>query len=167
MLFRSSYLLTQSVLIIAGNIRLLPITGVTLPFMSYGGSSLLVSYIAFAILIIIEKESSQYLNESPKPYRIIAAFFSFCLLAIAFTLGWWGFLHANDLQLRNDNARNLISNLYVKRGDILDRNNEVLVQSIGETGKLQRFYSHPPLSNTIGFFHQKYGTSGIENSYDG
>ena len=162
----TSYLLTQSVLIIAGNIRLLPITGVTLPFMSYGGSSLLVSYIAFAILIIIEKETSPHVIEPQKPYRIIAAFFSFCLVAIAFTLGWWGFVHANDLQLRNDNARNLISSLYVKRGDILDRNNEVLVQSTGEPGKLQRIYNQPPLSNTIGFFHQKYGTSGIESSFD-
>ena len=31
-------LVAQSVLIIGGNLRLLPLTGVTLPFVSYGGT---------------------------------------------------------------------------------------------------------------------------------
>ena len=47
----TAYLVAQSVLIIGGNLRLLPLTGVTLPFVSYGGSSLLFSSFAVGVLL--------------------------------------------------------------------------------------------------------------------
>ncbi len=40
----------QAVLIIAGVIRLLPVTGITLPFMSYGGSSLVANLVMITLL---------------------------------------------------------------------------------------------------------------------
>jgi peptidoglycan glycosyltransferase len=46
----------QAVLIIAGILRLFPITGVTLPFMSYGGSSLLASAVVVALLTRVSHE---------------------------------------------------------------------------------------------------------------
>lgn len=45
--------LIQSFLNIAGIISLAPLTGVTLPFISYGGSSILASYISIAIVVKI------------------------------------------------------------------------------------------------------------------
>jgi cell division protein FtsW (lipid II flippase) len=43
----------QSLLIMAGTLKLIPLTGVTLPFVSYGGSSLLTSMIMIGLLMHI------------------------------------------------------------------------------------------------------------------
>ncbi len=46
----------QTILIIGGTLRVLPLTGITLPFISYGGSSLLTNYLIVGLLLRVSME---------------------------------------------------------------------------------------------------------------
>lgn len=41
----------QTLIIIGGNLRIIPLTGITLPFLSYGGSSILINFIIVGLLM--------------------------------------------------------------------------------------------------------------------
>lgn len=61
----------QAFIIVAGVIRVLPLTGITLPFVSYGGSSLLGSWVLIALLVRISdgvnRRASQRTGAVPDP----------------------------------------------------------------------------------------------------
>ncbi len=53
----------QAFFIMAGVTRLLPFTGITLPFVAYGGSSLIANYVLVAVLMRISQEGSSTASE--------------------------------------------------------------------------------------------------------
>ncbi|MBW8012239.1 MAG: FtsW/RodA/SpoVE family cell cycle protein [Chloroflexi bacterium] len=103
----TSYLGFQSLLIIGGNIRLLPLTGVPLPFVSYGGSSLVTSFLAILLLTHIsnsdEREAAPILDSRP---ILNLAFILISLLGAAVLVtGWWTVIRGPDILNRSDNPR--------------------------------------------------------------
>lgn len=164
----SAYVGLQSLLILSGNLRLLPLTGVTLPFVSYGGSSLLTSYIALAIVMRVgsQPEEEPAPLSSARPYTTLAAIFFLGLAACALSTGWWAVARGPDLLTRTDNARRSIADRYVRRGALLDRKNrEITISRLNDV--YTRVYLYPDLAPVIGYTHPVYGQAGLEASLDG
>lgn len=158
------YLAVQSIMIIGGNIRLLPLTGVTLPFVSYGGSSLITSWAALLTILIISNRSEDEpaATIEATPYFFIASILFIAFAAIALLNGWWAVARSQELVNRPDNPRWMITDQFVRRGRLLDRDNEEIVTSIGLPGAIRRYVAHSPLGPVVGYTHIRYGQSGLE-----
>jgi cell division protein FtsW (lipid II flippase) len=167
------HLVGQSVLIIAGNLRLLPLTGVTLPFVSYGGSSLLISFFELLCLLLISERSEEIQGLQPEVLKaqtnlnlIISGGLMLGLVGTAAISGWWSLVRGPDLLTRTDNPRRAIADRYVKRGSILDSRGNPLAESTGASGAIQRFYPYAALGPLVGYTDSIYGQAGLEASLD-
>jgi cell division protein FtsW (lipid II flippase) len=168
-----THLVGQSLLIIAGNLRLLPLTGVTLPFVSSGGSSLLVSFIELLCLLLISAHQEQspiivpaQLKTQSGVNQLLTGALLAGLLGCALGAGWWSVVRAPDLLSRTDNPRRSIADRYVKRGMILDSRGNILAESTGQSGNFIRQYPYPALGPLLGYTDQVYGQAGLEASLD-
>ncbi len=163
------HLVFQSILIIGGNLRTLPLTGVTLPFVSYGGSSLVTTYLSLLILLMVShvaEEEHPAPISSLRPYRLLSIFLSMGLASLALAAGWWTIFRGPDLLTRTDNPRRAINERFVKRGSLLAANGDVLAESLGSPGSYQRRYTDPSLGSILGYSHPVYGQAGLEASLD-
>ncbi|MBN2146636.1 MAG: FtsW/RodA/SpoVE family cell cycle protein [Anaerolineales bacterium] len=161
-----AHLAAQSILIIGGNLRLLPLTGVTLPFVSYGGSSLLASLLSLLLLLLISVPGETRPTTALFPYRALGGALLLGIAAAGVAVGWWAFYRGPDLLTRTDNPRRTIADLSVPRGAILERNDTPLAQTVGEAGELSRSYADSGLGPIVGYTHPVYGQSGLEASLD-
>jgi cell division protein FtsW (lipid II flippase) len=60
----------QAFIIAAGNLKLIPLTGITLPFISYGGSSLLANSVIVGLLIALSERTRDPLPPPRRPSRL-------------------------------------------------------------------------------------------------
>jgi cell division protein FtsW (lipid II flippase) len=164
----TAYLVGQMILIIGGNLRLLPLTGVTLPFVSYGGSSLVTSVLALMMILLVSNQAEDYplAGFNTRPYLELHMFLGAGLVAAGLVMGWWIVLNGQTLLARTDNARRSIDDRFVPRGELYDRQGQLLTETIGETGSLTRHYLVPELGPVLGYTHPVYGQAGLEASLD-
>ncbi len=164
----TAYLGIQSLLIIGGNLRLLPLTGVTLPFVSYGGSSLLTSFVATLLLLLIGQNDEEEPASLPtaQPYTLLTTLLTLALLSLAVATTWWAVIRGPALLSRTDNPRRALADRFVRRGSLLARDNTPLQVSEGQSGSYHRVYLYPQLGPVAGYTHPVFGQAGLEASLD-
>lgn len=155
----------QAILIIGGVIRLLPLTGITLPFVSYGGSSLVTSYLSLAFLLLLSGEKGRP-GPFKRPLLMASAGLLTAWLALAVGTGWWSVYRAPALATRTDNARRALAALISPRGRILDRHGQTLAETTGVRGSYRRSYPEPSAYSLVGYDSRTYAQAGVEAGMD-
>lgn len=163
----------QALLIMGGVTRLLPLTGVTLPFLSYGGSSLLISGIMAGFLLYLSATTE---NMRPQFTRTAISFQKrlghlltaviISYLLVVGTLVYWGFVQAGAILAREDNPRLVEAALRIQRGQILDRDGAILAETVGPADDLIRHYPITNIGPAVGYYSFRHGTAGIEEGFD-
>ena len=155
----------QALLIMGGNLRLLPLVGVTLPFVSYGGSSLLTSFFSLGILISLSGDSMPQPEERRALLRL-QDFMHIGWAALALSMIWWSVVRGPQLVSRGDNPRRTVESRFAPRGAILDSGDHSLAHTVGEPGGFGRVYPFKEVAPVVGYDSPTYGQAGIEASMD-
>jgi cell division protein FtsW (lipid II flippase) len=162
----SAYLALQTLIIVSGNLGLVPLTGITLPFASYGGSSLVTNLIAIAVLLRISTENSPEIlpQRTRKPYLLIGTmvmvFFGLLILRHA----QLAVLDRESLLARNENPRWAVWDQLSPRGKVVSQTGITLAGVYGMPGNYQLVNHAPNLSHTLGYASGLYGQTGIQKS---
>ena len=140
---------TQVVLTIGGAIKFIPSTGVTLPLVSYGGSSMLSTLIVFGIVqgLYMRKAASQSNTKNIKDdnleYNVVTYFF--LAIFIGMITYFVGFLAIESEDFIN-NEYNGLQTLFeddVLRGEIVTSDGYVIAESLSdEEGNTTRHYPY-------------------------
>ncbi|HNT75841.1 MAG TPA: FtsW/RodA/SpoVE family cell cycle protein [Anaerolineae bacterium] len=162
----------QTWVIVGGNAKLIPITGVTLPFVSYGGSSLLVMLMATGLLLNLSAPHPAALaislapERSPALRRTAARLGQTLLLLLALVAldtGFWAVLRSDDLRTYLANPRYILAESRIRRGRILDRSGVTLADSlVDKAGYVTRAYPVPEAAPVVGYATLQYGAAGLE-----
>ncbi|MEM7344575.1 MAG: FtsW/RodA/SpoVE family cell cycle protein [Chloroflexota bacterium] len=167
----------QTLVITAGTLKLMPLTGVTLPFVSYGGSSLVSSFLMIGLLLFISNQASEaVLEDTPlvaqrpaffKPYLRLARGLFVGFAIVAGGLIFWQILLGPFLLERGDNPRPIIEEQRSRRGRLLTADGIPVAETIlDEDGLADRHYPYPGLSSVTGYYSLRYGVGGTEDAFD-
>ncbi len=167
----------QTFLTIGGAIKFIPSTGVTLPFISYGGTSLIASFISIGVINAISISQSYEKNEKHKTrttkksininQSIVATIYSFGAVFIMMSVFLSYFVQYKAPVIINNpyNSRQDIFAEYVKRGKIYSRDYKVLAMTLAENNNEIRKYPYNNLfSHVVGI--NDFGKTGIESYYN-
>ncbi|MCL4265278.1 MAG: FtsW/RodA/SpoVE family cell cycle protein [Anaerolineae bacterium] len=160
----------QAILIMGGVTKLLPLTGVTLPFLSYGGSSLLVSSVMAGLLLYLSATTgSGRAPHNPAMQQRLQQLLTAVLigyLLVATSLVYWSVLRAQTILARDDNPRLVEAELRIQRGAIFDRNQTVLAETVGPPELPIRHYPIAAIGPAVGYYSFRHGAAGVEEGYN-
>lgn len=165
----------QTFVIVGGLVRLLPLTGVTLPFISFGGASLVTNMALVGILLGISKAPAH--SESAQSFRVpvgwqrqfrpvmLAAGLGF--VALGAGLAYWQVHESKALTANGSNPRFRILTPQLQRGKILSVHGQVLAESVYKDGEYRRWVKAGSLMAPIlGYTSQRHGKTGVEGAAD-
>ena len=179
----SGLLATQALIIVCGILGLLPLTGITLPLVAYGKSSLVASFFTFGMLLALSNRAAAT-APAPTPLhrvasaRLALAFAGFFALAVVPRLVWVQAMTPDSIAGRavrvpdadgvarpHINPRTLLLAAQIGRGRILDRGGVVLA----ETRNRHRLYPQGgATAHLVGYLDAGVGGPvGAEKLYDG
>lgn len=168
---------SQLFLTIGGNTKFIPLTGVTLPLISYGGSSVLASVIMFSVIqgfyinndFLLEYEGDNSEDEDafvpyiPKRYmNAVAGVFVVVFTGICIYLTH--FVHYDSPKVINNSYNTKRQEILASktiRGDILSADNQVLATTLA--GSDERYYPYSKVfAHAIGYATN--GRMGVEQN---
>ena len=157
----------QVTLTIGGAIKFIPSTGVTLPLVSYGGSSMLSTLIVFGIIqgLYMRKSYSANKNKTVtnnSEYAHIAYFFLAIFLSMILYLAYFIGFKSEEFINNEYNGLWTVFEEDVTKGKIFTSDGYVIAETVTEDGEEVRNYPHKNLFAHVGGYSQK-GRTGLEH----
>ena len=103
----------QTFIIVGGVLRVIPLTGITLPFVSYGGSSVVANFVLLAGLLLVSHRANTPMNAQISRLALVALVLLSALIAAT---TYWQAWAAGGLAAKQDNEIQRVAQFRIRRG---------------------------------------------------